>query len=102
MLYGIFKVIAYNKAGTCTSIRERFVFLTWVPDNAPVFARARVATHKQVLLNKLQTYHADIRAETKEDVTREDIVSILDRSCGSHKPQKYIFGPGDEVVCQEE
>lgn len=102
VLYGIFKVIAYNKAGTCTSIRERFVFLTWVPDNAPVFARARVATHKQVLLNKLQTYHADIRAETKEDVTREDIVSILDRSCGSHKPQKYIFGPGDEVVCQEE
>ena len=61
-----------------------------------------MATHKQVLLNKLQTYHADIRAETKEDVTREDIVSILDRSCGSHKPQKYIFGPGDEVVCQEE
>ena len=95
-------LIAYNKAGTCTSVRERFVFLTWVPDNAPVFARARVATHKQVLLSKLQTYHAEIRAESKEDITREDIVSVLDRSCGSHKPQKYIFGPGDEVVCQED
>ena len=35
------------------------------------------------------------------DITREDIVKILDNSCGSHKPQKYIFGPGDEVQCQE-
>ena len=68
-----------------------------MPENAPVFTRARVATHKQV-----QTYHAEIRAESLEDITREDIVKILDKSCGSHKPQKYIFGPGDEVVCQEE
>ena len=101
VLYGIFKVVAFNKAGTCTSIRERFVFLTWVPDSASVFARARVATHKQVLLKRLETYHAEIRAESKEDITREDIVKILDNSCGSHKPQKYIFGPGDEVQCQE-
>lgn len=102
VLYGIFKVNAFNKAGTCTSVRERFVFLIWVPENAPVFTRARVATHKQVLLKRLQTYHAEIRAESIEDITREDIVKILDKSCGSHKPQKYIFGPGDEVVCQEE
>lgn len=101
VLYGIFKVNAFNKAGTCTSVRERFVFLTWVPDCASVFARARVATHKQVLLKRLQTYHAELRAESKEDITREDIVRILDNSCGSHKPQKYIFGPGDEVTCQE-
>ena len=101
VLYGIFKVVAFNKAGTCTHIRERFVFLTWVPDSASVFARARVATHKQVLLKRLETYHAEIRAESKEYITRGDIVKILDNSCGSHKPQKYIFGPGDEVQCQE-
>lgn len=102
VLYGIFKVIAFNQAGTCTSIRERFIFLTWVPDNASVFARARVATHKQVLLKRLQTYHADIRADSRDEITRESIVKILDKSCGSHKPQKYIFGPGDEFLCQEE
>lgn len=102
VLYGIFKVNAFNKAGTCTSVRERFVFLTWVPDGASVFARARVATHKQVLLKRLQTYHAEMRADSKDDITREDIVKMLDRSCGSHKPQKYIFGPGDEIICSEE
>lgn len=102
VLYGMFKVIGFNKAGTCTSVRERFVFLIWVPESAGVFAKARVATHKQVLLSRLQTYHADIRAESKDDITRDDIVKMLDRSCGSHKPQKYIFGPDDEYVCSEE
>ena len=102
VLYGMFKVVGFNKAGTCTSVRERFVFLIWVPENAQMFAKARVATHKLVLLKRLQTYHADMRAECKEDINRDDIVKMLDRSCGSHKPQKYIFGPGDEIVCSEE
>ena len=102
VVYGIFKVTAYNQAGTCTSIRERFVFMTWVPNGASVFARGRVATHKQVLLSKLQTYHADIRYESKDEISKEEIVKILDRSCGSHKPQKYIFAEGDEIDMQNE
>ena len=99
VLYGIFRVVGVNQEGTCTSIRERFVFLIWVPENSPVFARARVAMHKAVLLKRLETYHAEIRAEEKGDITKEGLVKLLDNTCGSHKPQKYIFAPGDEVAC---
>lgn len=99
VLYGIFRVVGVNQEGTCTSIRERFVFLTWVPENSSVFARARVALHKSVLLSRLQTYHADIRAESKSDITKEDLMKRLNDTCGSNKPQKYIFAPGDEVAC---
>ena len=99
VLYGIFKVVAFSQAGARISIREKFVFLCWVPEEAPVFSRAQAVTRKQVLLKRLETYHVEIRAEQKEDISRENIVNILDNSCGSHKPQKYIFGPGDEMAC---
>lgn len=99
VLYGIFKVLASSQAGAYISIRERFVFLCWVPEHTGVFARANVATQKQTLLKRLGTYHVEIRAEQREDIRREEIVKILDNACGSHKPQKYIFGPDDEVLC---
>ena len=99
VLYGIFKVIAFSQAGARISIREKFVFLCWVPEEAPVFSRAQAVTRKQVVLKRLETYHVEIRAEQKEDISRETVVSILDNSCGSHKPQKYIFGPCDEMAC---
>ena len=99
VLYGIFKVVAFSQAGARISIRDKFVFLCWVPEEAPVFSRAQAVTRKQVLLKRLETYHVEIRAERKEDISRENIVNILDNSCGSHKPQKYIFGPGDEMAC---
>ena len=99
VLYGIFKVVAFSQAGARISIREKFVFLCWVPEEAPVFSRAQAVTRKQVLLKRLETYHVELRAEQREDISREIIVNILDNSCGSHKPQKYIFGPGDEMAC---
>lgn len=99
VFYGIFKVLASSQAGSYISIRERFVFLCWVPEQTGVFARANVATQKQTLLKRLGTYHVEIRAEQREDIRREEIVKILDNACGSHKPQKYIFGPDDEVLC---
>ena len=102
VLYGIFKVNAFNKAGTCTSVRERFVFVIWVPEGASFFSKGRVATNKQVVLKRLQTYHAEMRAESRDDFDRNEIVKMLDRSCGAHKPQKYIFGPNDEIVLSEE
>ncbi|KAK8803394.1 hypothetical protein WA158_001088 [Blastocystis sp. Blastoise] len=91
VVYGVVKVIAISTTGSVESRRERYVMFAWVPSGASIFCRTRVGTQKNTILKKLEIYHAEMRADSLDDLSEEAIIELLNRSTGSHKPDRYEF-----------
>lgn len=96
ILYGVYKVIAVDD----DSKRTKFIQITWVGPNVKPMVRAKVSTHKSVVISYFKGSHVEVHYGSTNDISKDDLAKRLTTSTGSHKPKAYDWGDGEvtEVV----
>jgi hypothetical protein len=91
IVYGVFKMFGIDE----DSKRTKFVTVVWVGPNCKPMVRAKVSTHKSVVLAYFKGAHLELHYGSKSDISKDDIVKRLNANTGSHKPKAYDFGEGN-------
>jgi hypothetical protein len=121
-LFGVLEVVAADHRGGVVSKRYKYIFVTFVGSGIPEINRATFNFSKgpvnQFLSGTAMTL--DLRsnvpqpptspppslpvltafvccAQTLNDMNAKDIATKLLAAGGAHKPNKFVFGPGDEI-----
>jgi len=100
VMFGVLKVLGKDVRNNVESIRQKFIFLSFIGKDVPVMQRARVSVQRDQVEKLFQglTMRIDISGgDIDHTFTRESIRDELLRSGGAHKPTHYVFGPGDEM-----
>lgn len=94
----LLKVLGADVQANVTSIREKWVFISWIGPKVGVMQKAKVGMQSKVV----QAFFTGVSlavvmdAGSQADLELEGMAKRLLACGGAHKPTKYIFGPGQE------
>ena len=91
------KCKAIDDRGSIKSIRNKFIFISWVGPNVKPMLRAKVSAHKVDFQQRIITgSHISVHTCDVTDLNEKDLIQQLQSSTGAHKPTGYDFSGSDE------
>ena len=90
--FGGFRVTGVDRKGACTSVRSKFVFVTWVGPKVSVVRRAGVPSLSVAIGKYFEGRHLDLKAMGDlDDLNAATIEKQLRAVGGSHQVDEYDF-----------
>eukprot|EP01101_Sappina_pedata_P009271 TRINITY_DN5360_c0_g1_i1.p1 TRINITY_DN5360_c0_g1~~TRINITY_DN5360_c0_g1_i1.p1 ORF type:complete len:347 (+),score=198.80 TRINITY_DN5360_c0_g1_i1:40-1041(+) len=65
------------------SVTVKFVFVFWCGENVPFVRKAQITTHKGSVTTLFGQYHNDISASNLEELTENDVMTIVRNASGT-------------------
>eukprot|EP00002_Diphylleia_rotans_P035343 TRINITY_DN76_c0_g3_i1.p2 TRINITY_DN76_c0_g3~~TRINITY_DN76_c0_g3_i1.p2 ORF type:complete len:140 (-),score=36.02 TRINITY_DN76_c0_g3_i1:550-969(-) len=78
--FGFLRVIS----GDEQSKRAKFVFITWVGDNAPVMKKARVSIQKNDVKTVIKSFALELHVTKREELVEEDVMFRVKKVGGAN------------------
>eukprot|EP01126_Amoeba_proteus_P042660 TRINITY_DN4646_c0_g1_i2.p1 TRINITY_DN4646_c0_g1~~TRINITY_DN4646_c0_g1_i2.p1 ORF type:complete len:169 (+),score=48.82 TRINITY_DN4646_c0_g1_i2:82-588(+) len=89
IIFSLFRVVGVDEEG---SVREKFIFLSWIGAHVSSLKKAKVSVQKPQVLSAMGNFSCQFEATDPSDLDVKDICKELNRSSGAHKPNYYDFG----------
>jgi len=81
------KLVGYGLVKEIEKIDEsntvKFAYINWIGEEIPRMLRARLGTHSGAIKDFLGSYHVDIKATQKDEVTSEVVRHTIKRAAGT-------------------
>eukprot|EP00927_Polykrikos_kofoidii_P084943 TRINITY_DN9104_c0_g1_i1.p1 TRINITY_DN9104_c0_g1~~TRINITY_DN9104_c0_g1_i1.p1 ORF type:complete len:241 (-),score=43.92 TRINITY_DN9104_c0_g1_i1:307-1029(-) len=99
LAWGGLRIAAVDKRGGTVCKRPKLIFVQWKGGkNAGTMRKAKMASHKGTVKQAIASAHIDLVIEDSlDEMNANDLIPLLQKATGSHKPNGYEFDEGDFI-----
>merc|ERR1719210_569141 len=100
LYFGVLKILGTDDQG---SVREKIMFMKYLGNALKPLRKGRINSFQRMMQGSDGVFRSDIDMQVEPDnldkmLSPEEISSKLLLAAGAHKPEKYVFGGGEEFI----